>query len=215
MSYSPSWLCYHPPGFFFSLCRPHSLRSSGGASNSNPNSSERRGGGGPLLYSMGASFPLSSSFHHRRPTSDCCGGGEREEKAPSGHERGGQGSKGPQKRFPLSSCALPSHPDVSSNPPLAFSSACNGKKRRETEEGPFGISSFAASLHTSSNRGRGRSNEERKLLEREAGVRLTDWGSLSSRFRRGQGLRASARQRNQYGSGGKSAVRKSLEEEGS
>ena len=68
---------------------------------------------------------------------------------------------------------------------------------------------------TSSNRGRGRSNEERKLLEREAGVRLTDWGSLSSRFRRGQGLRASARQRNQYGSGGKSAVRKSLEEEGS
>ena len=146
MSYSPSWLCYHPPGFFFSLCRPHSLRSSGGASNSNPNSGERRGGGGPLLYSMGASFPLSSSFHHRRPTSDCCGGGEREEKAPSGHERGGQGSKGPQKRFPLSSCALPSHPDVSS-PSGFLLSLQREKEEAEAVEGPFVLSSSAASLH--------------------------------------------------------------------
>ncbi len=104
---------------------------------------------------------------------------------------------------------------LTSVPPLAFSSACNGKKRRRRRWRDPSASPPPQPRSTSSNRGRGRSNEERKLLEREAGVRLTDWGSLSSRFRRGQGLRASARQRNQYGSGGKSAVRKSLEEEGS
>ncbi len=69
-----------------------------------------------------------------------------EEKAPSGHERGGQGSKGPQKRFPLSSCALPSHPDVSS-PSGFLLSLQREKEEAEAVEGPFVLSSSAASLH--------------------------------------------------------------------